>query len=307
MARRRSNHPNRSVSWRYVVLHPALWFVLATGVMIFGAIQLWHTHYHTLIDLPEYQLTEQRIQLNQPPPWVDVDLKTAILEQLQQAPSLLDNQLVPLTADMCNALPWIEKIGRIEKVTAGLDVELQYRQPVGLVEISTQSGAQVIDRQAVLMDSRTLDYTPVDTLMRISVARPMLPQQTVWTAWQDHRIVDAAKICSIENVDWEKLGCFRVVSWDRPGSQSNKNPFEIWPRTAKGLKIVWGSAPGDEKKGEASPSEKLAAIEQYIADARPSDEQNSGTKIDVRTGVAVLVDDVQTAKIPDFSDRLKSL
>ncbi len=305
MARRQSNSSNRTASWRYVVLHPALWFMLATVGMISGAIQLWPAHYQTLVDLPEYQLSEQKIQVDTPPAWVDVDLKQEILGNLQQDASLLDNQLVPSAVATCKSWPWVEKINRVEKVADGLDVELQYRQPIGLVEISTSSGQQVIDRHGVLMDPRTMDTISSEKLVRISVSRPLPGQQKIWAVWQDHRVIDAAKIGSINGADWGKLGCYRIVSWDPPGSQSNKNPFEIWPRTANGIKIVWGSAPGKEKTGEASADQKLEAVRLYLAQAGQENDANRGRKIDVRSGSAVLVDDLQTAQLPEFNDKLQ--
>ncbi|MCH2182541.1 MAG: hypothetical protein MK108_11095 [Mariniblastus sp.] len=302
MARRRNNG---ATSWRYVILHPALWFMLATVGMIFGAIQLWHTHYQELIDLPGYEISRQQIQVNAPPEWVDADLEGTILGRLPEPASLLDRQLVPTTVTTCESLPWVEKISRIEKVPAGLDVELVYRQPVGLVEISTSSGQQAIDRHGVLMDPRMMDYVNPENLIRISVARPGLEQQKIWTVWQDHRVVDAASIGSLQGAAWDQLGCYRIVSWDPPGSPSNQNPFEIWPRTARGIKIVWGSAPGKEKTGEASAEQKLEVIRQYLAKLDPSKETELGRKVDVRSGSARLVDDVKTAQWSEFDDQWK--
>ncbi len=296
---------SNATSWRYVIFQPALWFLLATVGMIFGAIQLWHSQYQTLIDLPGYEISREQIQVNAPPKWVDRDLPGAILENLPQPASLLDRQLVSKAVTTCEALPWVEKIAHIEKVATGLDVELLYRQPIGLVEISTSSGQQAVDRHGVLMDPRLMDYVNAEKLIRISVARPGLEQQKVWTVWADHRVVDAASIGSLPGAAWDQLGAYRIVSWDPPGSKSNQNPFEIWPRTARGLKIIWGSAPGKEKSGEALAEQKLELIRQYLAKQQPADEKDQGRKIDVRSGVVQRIDDLQTALWPDFEDQWK--
>ena len=279
--------------------------MLATVGMIFGAIQLWHNQYQELIDLPGYELSREQLQVIEPPKWVGVDLKDAILARLPEPASLLDSQLVPTAATTCESLPWIEKISHIEKVTSGLDIELVYRQPIGLVEISTSSGQQAIDRHGVLMDPRMMDYVDPEKLVRISVARPALEQQEIWSVWQDHRIVDAASIVGLQGAAWDQMGCYRVVSWDPPGSESNHNAFEIWPRTARGIKIVWGSAPGKEKSGEAPAERKLEVIRQYLAQQEPSKEAEQGRKIDVRSGSAKLVDDPKTARWPGFNDQWK--
>ena len=69
------------------MLHPALWFLIATGGMMFLAMQLWQTHYDTLIDLPEYQLSSQHIQVSPGPAWVPTDLEQVLFESYQESPS----------------------------------------------------------------------------------------------------------------------------------------------------------------------------------------------------------------------------
>ena len=287
------------------MLHPALWFLIATGGMMFLAMQLWQTHYDTLIDLPEYQLSSQHIQVSPGPAWVPTDLEQVLFESYQESPSLLDQHLIPVAVAKCKSFPWVEKINRVEKVDSGLEVDLKYRFPVGLVEIPSTNERHVIDHEAVLMDPRVMNSFSESTLLRISVAKPKLAAHSLWTVWEDHRIVDAAEICAIENASWDKMGCYRIVSWDSPSSSSNHQPFEIWPRTAKGTKVVWGSAPGKEKPGEASAAEKLLAMQRFLSSARPDNDWVVGQKIDIRSGTAVVVENLKTARDVDFFDQMK--
>ena len=305
MARKRKNDTNSSFSWRYVVLHPALWFLLATGGMMFVSMQLWQTHYDTLIDLPEYQLSSQQIQVNAGPAWVPTDLEQAIYESYQEVPSLLDLHLIPVAVAKCESFPWVEKINRVEKVDAGLKVDLTYRRPVGLVEILSSKERHVVDHQAVLMDPKVMNSVSDVSLLRISVAKPKLHAQSLWTVCDDQRIIDAAEICGLENASWGDLGCYRIVSWDPPGSSTNTQPFEIWPRTARGTKVVWGSAPGKEKQGEASAVDKLQALKRFLAAGQTDADGVKGQKIDVRSGTVVMVDNLKTAREVDFFDQLK--
>ena len=68
--------------------------------------------------------------------------------------------------------------------------------------------------------------------------------------------------------------------------------YELWPDS--GAQVVWGNAPGKELQGEADAEAKLRALEDFVLQYGALNQQ-SGKRVDVRTGVVVLAKDSKTA------------
>ena len=247
------------------------------------------------------------------PIWAKRDLKQLIVQS--SAPSsLLDTNLVPRTADAFRNVGFVERVRSIEKSKSGLDIELIYRQPIALVELSKETLSKrwpnrekvllPVDRQGVLMPesaghSRSL---PV-----ITIPYPCdFSKLKTWGDWPDERIQDAVAIGSTFEQGLTKIGISIIYTthFREPEKVARASiPFELW--TGTGTKIVWGNAPGKEVEGEASVAAKLSAINSLVAKYDILNKVNLG-RVDVRTGKPMNIGNSKTASVsPDMSSKLK--
>ena len=97
-----------NLSLRGLLFHPATLFVAATGGLIAGAILLWEAQSGTIVNLEEFQLTQEKIRLTEPPEWAETNLKEILTSQPSgDAPSILDSELVSRTANVMRNVGYV--------------------------------------------------------------------------------------------------------------------------------------------------------------------------------------------------------
>jgi hypothetical protein len=290
------------ISWSGTLLHPATLFVVASALVIGGSIQIWNSYQSELVDLEEFQLTPDKIQLNESVILDEDKLKQFVLEQIdsEQTTTLLDTQLVSKTANAFQQVGWVERVQRIEKSKSGLEIELLYRNPIGMVELNSETSPNwgnaegklfPVDRNGVIMPGHLVAKS---RLLRISIFDPNLNSGlSDWTPWQDERVKEAAAIGEVLQPVWQQFGLFRIVTYRVPNSDNDPaTPFELWPDV--GTQIIWGSAPGMEVVGEVPAAEKISLIAEFVARNGALD-QLPKQKLDVRSGKLIPADPPQTA------------
>ena len=301
---------------RSIVLHPGLWFCVATIAIIGGSISLWEQYQYKIVEVDDYRLTTENIRLSQPEPeWANSSIKQMLLDQLQE-PTVLDTGVVSHSADLIRSIGWVETVQRVEKSKTGLDIDVVYRHPVAMVKINERELLPV-DRNGVIMNGDLFEKHQVTGCLRVSVYRPISPtdQLLTWHPWPDTRIKDAAAICAAVNEHWQSLQLYRVVSFQLPGNRAKREPFELWTRghvraddvtqTPYAAKIRWGNAPGLETAEEADALTKIQAINEFIlkygalVDSIPKDKM-----LDVRTSRAILTSNLRTAQQQVLFDSL---
>lgn len=304
------------MSFRSIVLHPALWFVVATIVIIGGAISMWDRYQHKIVDPGDYRLTAENIWLSQPEPdWANGNIKTMLLDQLRE-PTVLDTNVVGNAADLVRSIGWVEQVQRIEKSKEGLEIDVVYRHPVAMVKINDRELLPV-DRNGVIMDGDLFGRQQVSEYLRVSVYRPISPNDHLltWQPWPDTRIQDAAAISAALTQHWRSLQLFRVVSFQLPGERAKPEPFELWTeghvrpgdvtQTPHAAKIRWGSAPGSESAEEADALTKIQAINDFVLKYGPLVESIPlGKVLDVQSGRPILTSKLRTAQQQEFSNSL---
>lgn len=296
MARKKESDWFDNISFRQILLHPGVWFLAATCLMIGIAINFWETKRADLIDVGQYDITADQITINQQPSWLTTDLRELILDEIQTPGNLLNEHLVADTARVLQANPWIEKVQRVEKGAGELSVDLAYRLPVALVDFHHGKSKVPVDRSAVAMgsavakDEKVFGSIPQESMMHISVPSAESNRPETWQVWNDTRIQAAAKLCEYLNANAANLELFRVVCWPNA-------PFEVWTRD--GVKVIWGAVPGTQAVDEATAAEKLQAIQEFVVKQGPLSQMDRRKKIDVRTGTPILVVDVRTANLDD--------
>ena len=318
MARRNRNEDLldrlvNSFSLRGTLFHPGTLFVLVTGLTIAGALNLWQRYQHRLIPAAEYQLTEDRVRITPAPKWAKVNLKRLLLEVPagQEAPNIMDTDVVARTAATLQSVGWVAKVNQVKKSADGLDIDVRYRIPVGIVELNKltvpnwdqSKAAQVmpVDGSGTVMPAEVVQHVAPP---RISIFNPQrLSLLRPWTVWQDARVVDAAAIMNQIGSRAKQLGIYRVMTMRSSRELSaSQVPFELWPEN--GTRIVWGNAPGKEVVGEASADVKLDALLRFVSQ-HGSLEEMPERRVDLRSGKIVISKDAHVAEKDNMFSGLK--
>ena len=298
------------VSVRGALLHPVTLYLGSACIVLFLAIGGWEKYGNRIIDHQSMALTPEKIQLTLQPAWIKTDLKRLVLGDVGHpayvAPSVMDVALIPEAVTALRSVGWIENIDRVEKTKSGLEIDLTYRQPVAMVELSriTVKGFKQprpvmlhVDRSGILM-GRGLSNRPEDFLL-VSIDQPMyMDQLKAWSKWQDARVQSAAAISAVVKDIWKPMGLYRLMTWrDQSNASDRRIPFQFWTKMGQktGVKVIWGNAPGDELPGEALAAVKIEALKAYVAKNGRFDAMSDRT-LDLRSGNAVVLGEHQQAQ-----------
>jgi hypothetical protein len=265
------------------LLHPASLFLAVTIVVLIGSAALWKQH-STQIANEQFRLTADKIQLTQQPPWIRSNLKENVVTGSSLDDStLLDGDVVQKVRDAFAVDPWVEKVVKIQKSADSIDVTVEYRKPVAMVEFGGKHLLPV-DRNGIVLDGREFKSEQVRDFLRISVRDPVNGQILTGKPWPDSRVIAGAKIAALWETKWQDAGLFRIVNQSNPPRNDNNQTglFQIW--TEKNSKLVWGNEPGREVDGEATTDKKIKAI---LLDVQQNGSLDSRSKqmLDVRSGV----------------------
>lgn len=309
-----------SLSIRGFLLHPATLFVVATSLVIAGAIFAWESQKDKILALEEFRLTDAKIKITPPPVWADTNLKDELISQLQrdgQATSILDPELVPNTANAIKQIGFVQEVNQVKKSKTGLELDVAYRHPVGLVEISRQTvpnwPAAIAEKLALLPVDREGVVMPESVRERLGEASPLIKIMVPypanfsslesWKGWPDARIQDAAAIADLFESKRKPLGLAIINTSPRPRADKVRAPFEL--RFNSGGVIVWGNAPGKEAAGEATVEQKIAALNALLIQHGEIPNLGPGRFYDLRSGKLAIVNAGKTAQLGDLFRDIK--
>ena len=292
-----SKNQDRRFNLWGLFLHPVTLF-LGVAVLVVGvAMALWNQYGERALDQEGYRISADSIRfVNAEPGWAKASVRDLIMLHLK-SDSTLDPELVPQAAQVVLSAGWVEHINQIRKWKNGLEVDVSFRQPVACVVTTLEDSLMPVDRHGILMDRQIFKPDAVDSLPRIAVFRPINSELRTWTEWPDSRIQHAASLSGFLLPLWEQLGFCQIVSFQRHLPGSKEEPFELWPRCGdeQGTVVIWGSAPGEEKPGEATALEKLKALTEYVRLHGSFEDSPPGKNIDLRKGRAVITQRIRTA------------
>lgn len=304
MASRKRNNDEFSI--RFFLMHPAIWFVVATGGLIYLAIFSWSKNKERFLDAERFQVTMDRININPLPAWAEA-LAVGPLAQISSTDeSLLDLDLVPAVGEYLRTVPWIRKIERIEKSAEGLGIDIVCRQPVAVLGENTSI---LVDGDGVVFDNSVLEHDQYQKIKNqaIRINMPFLDKRPTiaWHRRSDNRIHQAAQLAEFLYPAKDELQIYRIITHDRNSTDQGPCNLEAW--TANGTRVKWGSAPGQEKPGEVGSVQKLTALREFTSnygDLSQFDHRDTHA-IDVSSGKPVVVKDARIAKSPNWLEELK--
>ncbi len=251
-----------AVHGRTRLLAAAVLVALACGLMVV----VWQQVRDHVLSGGEYHLDPQAIAVTPAPAWVRSDIRAEVIREagLKGPLSLLDEELTLRIATAFAAHPWVAHVERVSKrYPSGLDVILEYRKPVAMVEVQNDS-ALPVDAQGVVLP--TADFLPGEPQRYPRIGEiHTTPSGPVGTRWGDPCVTGAAKIAAVLAGDWQSLGLYRIVPAGKKLARGgNEIHFAVLTRT--GTKVVWGRAPSPEISGDLPADEKLASLKHYAAE-----------------------------------------
>lgn len=280
-------------------------FLIAIG-FVTASVWAWRKWGSEIISGSSYAILPENIEITPPPDWIKVDVKTeAIRDGALAELQITDRQITSKVANAFALHPWVADVKRSVKrgFPPRVIVDIQYRQPVVMVEVitNTQRGFLAVDGEGILLPKDDFTSNDVRSYLRLSVGSTK-PIGQAGTSWGDNRVTDGAKIAAAWKAHWKTLGLYRIVevesSIEKKGSQTRQ--YDIVTRN--GSRVLWGSPPGNEISGEATADKKVARLLQYAKQHGSLDSAGGGITIDARRNEALSVSP-RTANLPNSGSR----
>ena len=245
------------------------------------------TKYGRYVPADRFRLEAGNIDLTSVPDWIQSDIITEVMRDgsLDEV-SLLDPEATVHIAQAFRLHSWVQDVKRVSKHADGhVEVELEYRQPVGMVKV--KGGHFPVDGDGILLPP-DLSVTAARRFARIEVGETW-PLGSPGTGWGNQRVVGAARIASAFGADWQKLQLHTISTSVDPSSKRKNNRPTYVIRTASDRRIIWGHAPQEEIDTEAPAQDKISRLVEYVRTNGPLDELDENTEIDLRSRKTIRV------------------
>jgi len=262
--------------------------VLLIGAAIYGWVRL-RTF---IVSDPRFLVTAENIEVHpEPPSWVHGDVKSEVLRGSELVGiSILDPQATEKIGNAFSVHTWVESVQQVRKQSdPRVIVELEYRAPVAMVEVyfNEVRGLLPVDRRGVLLPPDDFSPSQASSYLRISAAETQ-PTGMVGSPWGDVRVEGAAEIAAAWGKKWTKLKLYRIHALETAAGQRTADQILYEITTKKGAHIIWGRGPGHELSGEATASEKIHRLVEYVKQHGPLDDQADDTEIDLRDAASLV-------------------
>ncbi len=263
--------------------------LVVIGVLGWGMHSLWDQVAPSVIQRNQHLLQAERITSSALPAWIAADVSAEVVRNagLDGRLSLLDDSFAQVVEDAFALHPWVESVERISKqYPQGVHVELTYRRPVAVVEMSGHGSVLFvpIDCQGVHLPSGDVPELRKRYLPRVGgiVGRPPVGQ-----TWPDPRVIGAAELAEKLREQWEPLCLVDILPSARPEIRDGSRFFVYDLITRGGTRVVWGAAPGAAPPKEDPFDAKLARLQNCVEQHGPLDSVRGPAIVDVRGALAI--------------------
>ena len=263
-----------------LLFRPKLLFgmaVLVSAVVFFPQIR------DSLPDLSgreEYQLRIADISVTPAPRWVAADLVSQVVARAGRTEpmSRLDKSLVQDLAAAFSSHPWVANVSRVRLVPTGIEVDLSYRQPVGMVQL--KQGMYPVDANGNLLPPE--DFS-ADDVKRFPLIRDVksTPHGPAGTNWGDDAVVGAAHLAEVIGPYWNQFNLVAIHAPDRTTANTSLDDMVFELSTVGGSRIVWGRAPETDHPGELTPEQKIGRLEEYQSKYGALDKSHGPYRIEI--------------------------
>lgn len=241
------------------------WAICIAVALTVGGRIVWESNETALVNQPRFQLEAENLYVTQQPNWVKTNVaQSAYRTGDLGGKSLLDQGLVEQVNNAFSVQTWVRNVIEVRKSPQGVQVQLEYRRPIAMVEIQYEGAPrfQPVDVDGVLLPGNEFSQKETWNYIKIAVPDPATQGLVHGTAWPDGRIQSGARLAEcLQNVASE-LGIYRIQQV--PTSEPGEEPlFELHLVNHDRFicrRVLWGRAPGGEVPGEASAGVKLEAL-----------------------------------------------
>ncbi len=264
--------------------------VLVVVALLGWAMQtVWQRVAPRVIHREPYLLAAERITMTPQPAWIVTDVRAEIIRNagLDKRLSILDEAFMSVVQDAFVLHPWIESVEKLsKKYPAGVHVEVNFREPVAVVEMASQEGMLLVpvDRHAVVLPVADVPEIRKRYMPRIQnvVDRPPAGQK-----WDNPRVQGAVDLAVRLTDFWEQLHLVDILPSTRPEILDEHRFFVYDLMTRGGTRVVWGAAPGMAPPGEADFDAKLERLRRCVIEHGPLDTVQSPAIVDVRNQLLI--------------------
>ncbi len=214
---------------------------------------------------PNFQSVDPAlIQVSDPPPHVRSNITQRVYrDTAMQGLSLMDRQAAAKIASAFSLHPWVRNVTSVRKLPGGgVDVRLEYRQPVAMVQVYRTIGGRrekyffPIDADAVLLPTK--DFTRAETIEFVHIdVEGADSTNAEGMAFGDLRVAAAAKLAAVLLPLRDKIA---IESIRVSGDVRQMTVPQLELVTANQTRHFWGSPPGMELPNESAAISKLQTL-----------------------------------------------
>jgi len=277
----RGYHPGRSFS---VVLIAVVIVVVLVGLWSIGRSRLRHDDKFVL-------RTEDMQLLPVQPSWIRENVLQSVVKQHNLEKLFLDDSnLTKQLADAFTLHSWILCVESVEKSPTGVQVRVNYRKPVAMVEVKFNDRPHVlpIDAGGTVLPPGDFNGEDISNYLRIA-ADHLRPSGNVGDPWGDAKVAGAAKLAGLfDSIAWKEMGLYRIEVTMNP--RDSTVVYYLVMKEHPEIRVLWGSEPGQETGEEQIAPEKLAELTAFYRVNKTLQISSEPTEIDLRSrdGVKVI-------------------
>lgn len=163
------------------------------------------------------------------------------------------------------------------------------QSPVALVQTGS-GGVFPVSRNGILLPNEGLKAQDVSQYLQIDIGG-LDPVGRVGAKYGYKAVTDAARIAVVLEDVWRDARLTAIVV-SEPGA---KTPHEyILEPGRNGIRVLWGHAPGSEKKGEATAADKVEQLKRFVDENSPEYTflPSHSTVLDLRSEKGRLIKDI---------------
>jgi hypothetical protein len=261
-------------------------------VVVLGLVVLWSFGQSRLRHSKAFALRAEEMLLSpEQPIWIRENVLRSVVKQHNLEELFLDdNNLTKQLADAFMLHSWILSVDSVKKSPTGVEVVVNYRKPVAMVEVKFNDRPHVLPVDAVGTVLPPGDFNADDISNYLRIASDHLrPSGNVGDPWGDAKVAGAAKLAGLlDPIAWKDMGLYRIEVTMNP--RDSAVVYYIVMREHAGIRVLWGSAPGEETDEEQIALEKLAELSAFYHANKTLQISDEPTEIDLRSrdGVKVI-------------------
>ena len=250
---------------------------------------------------PEYLLSVNDIEITNLPHWVphDLLLQIASKSEWKQELSILDEDFAKSIASGFHNSPWVKEVLSVKtSVPAKVQVELKYREPVGLVKVhqgTMYEGVYPVDVNGYLLppeDFSSSDLNRYPIIENVST----LPQNGAGMSWGDLKVVAAARLAKEIQPYWKEFEFSSILVPDGQYDLESVRDLTLVIATKQGSRVVWGRPPGSGRQWELDVQKKIGKITEFKQSIGTLNDPQNPTEIDIRPWNEITYHPVDTDK-----------